>query len=129
MIFPSQVAILEDSLAKSSQSESHFLNELNSLQNSLDKTTQAKRSLENQLAAQTETCNRLSEANDTLSARALELAQVSEDEKKALGDKLMGELEELRKKLQECQEDADEERNKSTGQRIQLLDEVSGTSI
>lgn len=129
MIFPSQVAILEDSLAKSSQSESNFLNELNSLQNSLDKTTQAKRSLENQLAAQTETCNRLSEANDTLSARALELAQVSEDEKKALGDKLMGELEELRKKLQECQEDADEERNKSTGQRIQLLDEVSGTSI
>lgn len=41
----------------------------------------------------------------------------------------MGELEELQKKLQECQEDADEVRNKSTGQRIQLLDEVSGTSV
>lgn len=39
----------------------------------------------------------------------------------------MGEVEELKKKLQECQEDADEERNKSTGQRIQLLDEVSWT--
>lgn len=120
-----QVAILEDRLAKSSQSESNFLDELHSLQNSLDKATQAKRSLENQLAAQTETCNRLSEANDTLSARALELAQVSEDEKKALGGKLMGEVEELKKKLQECQEDADEERNKSTGQRIQLLDELN----
>ncbi|KIR32586.1 hypothetical protein I352_05011 [Cryptococcus deuterogattii MMRL2647] len=45
--YQQQVAILEDSLAKSSQSESNFLNELNSLQNSLDKTTQAKRSLEN----------------------------------------------------------------------------------
>lgn len=120
---------MEDRLAKSSQSESNFLDELNSLQSSLDKATQAKRSLENQLAAQTETCNRLSEANDTLSARALELAQVSEDEKKALGGKLMGEVEELKKKLQECQEDADEERNKSTGQRIQLLDEVSWISV
>lgn len=39
----------------------------------------------------------------------------------------MGEVEELKKKLQECQEDADEERSKSTGQRIQLLDEVSWT--
>lgn len=39
----------------------------------------------------------------------------------------MGEVEELKKKLQECQEDADEERNKSTAQRIQLLDEVSWT--
>ncbi|ODN97471.1 hypothetical protein L198_04038 [Cryptococcus wingfieldii CBS 7118] len=123
--YQQQVTILEDRLAKSSQSESHFLDELNSLQSLVDTNQQAKRTLEQKLAQQMETCNRLSEANDTLSARALELAQVAEDEKRALQQKLQGELEETKRKLNRVEEDADEDRAKSTGQNIQLLDELN----
>ncbi|KAK8861587.1 hypothetical protein IAR55_002410 [Kwoniella newhampshirensis] len=123
--YQQQVAVLEDRLAKSGSTESHFLEELNSLQSALDGATTSKRALESQLAQQQETCNRLSEANDTLSAKALELAQAAEDEKRALQSKLQGEVDEMRVKLKECEEDADEERAKSQGQRIQLLDELN----
>ncbi|WVQ74622.1 hypothetical protein IAR50_004223 [Cryptococcus sp. DSM 104548] len=123
--YQQQVTILEDRLAKSSQSESHFLEELNTLQSLVDSNQQAKRALEQKLAQQMETCNRLSEANDTLSARALDLAQVAEDEKRALQQKLQGELEDLKRKVKEVEEDADEDRAKSTGQNIQLLDELN----
>ncbi|WVQ79104.1 hypothetical protein IAT38_001198 [Cryptococcus sp. DSM 104549] len=123
--YQQQVRVLEDSLAKSGSTESHFLEELNSLQAALDNATQTKRSLEAQLASQRETCDRLSEANEQLSTRALELAQVGEDEKRALGSKLGAELEDAKKRLRECEEDADEERAKSTAQRIQLLDELN----
>ncbi|WWD16501.1 hypothetical protein CI109_100927 [Kwoniella shandongensis] len=119
--YQQQVAVLEDRLAKSGSSESHFLEELNSLQSALDNATATKRTLESQLLAQQETCNRLSEANDALSARALELAQVAEDEKRALQNK----VEEMKGTLKGCEDDADEERAKSQAQRIQLLDELN----
>ncbi|OCF31696.1 hypothetical protein I316_06703 [Kwoniella heveanensis BCC8398] len=122
--YQQQVAVLEDRLAKSGSSESHFLDEMNSLQSSLDTANAAKRNLESQLAEQKDTLARLQEANDTLSARALDLAQVAEEEKAALSNKLGNEVEELKSKLKSVEEDADEERAKSQGQRIQLLDEL-----
>ncbi|WVQ93428.1 hypothetical protein IAU59_000499 [Kwoniella sp. CBS 9459] len=123
--YQQQVAVLEDRLAKSGSSESHFLDEMNSLQSSLDSANSAKRNLESQLAKQKDTFARLQEANDTLSARALDLAQVAEEEKAALSGKLGSEIEDLKKKLKGIEEDADEERAKSQGQRIQLLDELN----
>ncbi|WVF65789.1 hypothetical protein IAT40_000523 [Kwoniella sp. CBS 6097] len=123
--YQQQVAVLEDRLAKSGSSESHFLDEMNSLQSSLDAANATKRTLESQLAEQKDNLTRLQEANDTLSARALDLAQVAEEERAALSSKLGSEVEELKKKLKGLEEDADEERAKSQGQRIQLLDELN----
>ncbi|WVR03808.1 hypothetical protein IAU60_000804 [Kwoniella sp. DSM 27419] len=123
--YQQQVAVLEDRLAKSGTTESHFLNELNDLQSALDNANSTKRTMEAQLTAQLATCARLTEANDSLSARALDMAQSAQEEKTGLTAKLSTEIEELRRKLRACEEDADEERAKSQGQRIQLLDELN----
>ena len=147
LTFPRQVAVLEDRLAKSGSTESRVLSvpkllfpeygltmyqlrdELNSVRSALDNATNSKRSLEVQAAAQAETCERLSQANDQLSARALALADEAEREKRALQRRLQDELAVLRKQLDEAQEDADEQKTRGQSQRIQLLDEVSGPRV
>lgn len=70
----------------------------------------------------------MTEANDVLSQRALSLADDAERERAGLSKKLGDELEDVKKKLREAEEDADEERGRGQGQRIQLLDEVCPAS-
>lgn len=118
------MAVLEDRLAKSGSTESHFLDELNDLRSALEATSMAKKQAEAQVAHSTEACTRLTEANDSLSARALTLAEEAEQEKKALRDRLQDEIDALRIKLRESEEDADEQKMRGQSQRIQLLDEV-----
>jgi len=112
-------------LAKSGSTESHFLDELNDLRSALEATSMAKKQAEIQVAHSTEACKRLTEANGSLSARALTLAEEAEQEKKALRDRLQDEIDDLRIKLREAEEDADEQKMRGQSQRIQLLDEVS----
>ncbi|WWC60307.1 uncharacterized protein I303_102877 [Kwoniella dejecticola CBS 10117] len=123
--YQQQVAVLEDQLAKSGSTESHFLDELNNLQSTLDNVSASKRNLETQLKDTNGKLARLEEANDVLSTKALDMAQIAEDERSALSNKLNSELEDVKKKLQMTEQDADEERAKSQGQRIQLLDELN----
>ncbi|WWC96952.1 hypothetical protein V866_003828 [Kwoniella sp. B9012] len=123
--YQQQVAVLEDQLAKSGSTESHFLDELNNLQSTLDNVSTQKRNLETQLSQEKETIERLTEANGVLSAKALDLAQVAEDERSHLSNKLKGELEDMKKKLKSQEDEQDEERVKSQSQRIQLLDELN----
>jgi chromosome segregation ATPase len=120
-----QVAVLEDRLAKSGNSESRFLDELNDLRSALEATSMAKKQAEAQVAANTEARARLAEANDSLSSRALTMAQDSEQAMKALRDKLQEEIDSLKVRLRESEEDADEQKMRGQSQRIQLLDEVS----
>jgi hypothetical protein len=77
------------------------------------------------MLSQRETVNRLAQANDTLSAKALSLAEDAEEEKRTLSRKLGEEVDGLKKMLSEVQEEADELRMRGQSQRIQLLDEVS----
>jgi glutamine synthetase type III len=119
------VAVLEDRLAKSGNSESRFLDELNDLRSALEATSMAKKQAEAQVAANTEARARLAEANDSLSSRALTMAQDSEQAMKALRDKLQEEIDSLKVRLRESEEDADEQKMRGQSQRIQLLDEVS----
>ncbi|KAK4687380.1 hypothetical protein P7C73_g2748, partial [Tremellales sp. Uapishka_1] len=123
--YQQQVAVLEDRLATTGSSESRFLDELNELRGALDRANVAKRQLEQSTRAQAETCDRLSEANDSLSARALTLAEDAEEEKRTLQRKLEGEIEALKKKLRDAEEDVDEAHSKGQAQRIQLLDELN----
>jgi hypothetical protein len=120
-----QVAVLEDRLAKSGSTESHFLDELNDLRSALEATSMAKKQAEAQVQANSEARERLAEANASLSARALTMADDFEREKKALRDRLEDEIEALKIRVKESEEDADEQKMRGQSQRIQLLDEVS----
>ncbi|GFZ42574.1 hypothetical protein JCM24511_00290 [Saitozyma sp. JCM 24511] len=123
--YQQQVAVLEDRLAKSGSSESHFLEELNSLRSALDAASISKRNLELRAAQQSDTVDRLQKANDTLSARALEIADEAAREKDVLAKKYSVEMDGLRKQVKEVEEGADEERSRGQAQRIQLLDELN----
>lgn len=122
--FDRQVAVLEDRLAKSGSTESHFLNELNDLRSALDAASIAKKQAETQAAASASSCDRLAEVNDSLSARTLSLADEFEKEKKALRERLQDDIGSLKNRLREAEEEADEARMAGQSQRIQLLDEV-----
>lgn len=124
-----QVAVLEDRLAKSGSTESHFLDELNDLRSALDAASIAKKQAETQAAASASSCDRLAEVNDSLSARTLSLADEFEMEKKVLRERLQDDIDGLKSRLREAEEEADEARMAGQSQRIQLLDEVRASHI
>jgi hypothetical protein len=66
--------------------------------------------LEAELASQNEHIQRLSEANDILSQRALTLADEMEQDKRVAHSKLEREIESLRKLLKASDEKVDDER-------------------
>jgi hypothetical protein len=132
--------VLEDRLNRTGATESKFLQvpfsyqcicrltdreELNTLRVSLDTATAVKRQLELTARQANETCERLTAANDVLSAKALSLAEDAEQERRRLTKKWTEEVEALRKHLADAQEEADEGKFRGQAQRIQLLDEVS----
>lgn len=116
----------------------------------LERVTAEKHNLEAQAAEQAETCRQLTEANNTLSARTLTLAeeaaqapaqvrrhletQMQEIQAKMQADMKeveakMAEMqtreEETRKKLEAAQDEVDMMRNSEQSQRIALLDELN----
>jgi len=95
----------------------------------LDTATAAKRQLEVTARQANETCDRLTAANDVLSAKALSLAEDAEHERRTLTKKWTEEVDALRKRLEDAQEEADEGRTRGQAQRIQLLDEVGCSAI
>ena len=73
-------------------------------------TRQVNKRLEKELAAQQERVERLAEANDILSQRALTLADEMEQEKRVAHAKLEKEIESLRRQVKASDERVDEER-------------------
>ena len=102
--------------------------ELNSLRSALDAASASKRQLEASAHRANETCDRLTSANDMLSAKVLSLAEDTDIERKHLSKKWQEEMDELKKRLVEAQEEVDEAKTRGQAQRIQLLDEVSRCS-
>lgn len=98
--------------------------ELNSLRTALDAASSSKRQLETQIRKSEETVDRLQQANDILSAKTLSMAEDAENARETLQRKVQDELSEMKRKLEEAQEEADEGRTRGQAQRIQLLDEV-----
>jgi dsDNA-specific endonuclease/ATPase MutS2 len=121
--------------------------EVAQLRSQVTALTEAKRALELDAIKQADICDRLSEANDKLSQRALLLAQDTEQEKKAIQAKLEREIAELQAQLQANEGDLEDMQSRYAAghlhvktnsplktlvwpfreqtQRIQLLDEVS----
>lgn len=70
--------------------------------------TESKRTLESEAAKQAEICERLGEANDKLSQRALNLAEEAEQGKQAVQMRLEKEVKELKTQLKETENEMDD---------------------
>jgi hypothetical protein len=81
--------------------------------------------LELQIADRAETCKNLQDANNTLSARTLALAEEVATAPEAMRIKMEAQLTEVRRQLKEAQEEVDAMRNAEQSQRIALLDELN----
>ena len=112
-------------MATSGSSQSGVLDELNSLHTALDEARSTQRKLETAAREAEDNAKSLRTANDTLSARALTLAEEHEQERQALGRKWAGEIEALKKQLESAKAAQDESDVRGQEQRIQLLDELN----
>ena len=95
------------------------------MQEAVDRFTAEKREIEKQLAAQEENCRQLTQANNTLSARALTLADEAATAPEKVRKELMGQLMECRANLKEAQEELDAVRRSDQSQTEALLDELN----
>jgi cupin superfamily acireductone dioxygenase involved in methionine salvage len=84
-----------------------------------------KQRVEAELAKQEILCEQLRQANEQLALRVDNTPKDFEREKQLLQSQYQGEINALRKRLQEGDEDMDRVRLAEQNQRLQLLDEVS----
>jgi len=105
------------------------IEEIDGLQREVEKLQKEKRELELQTTDQAETCKNLQDANNTLSARALALAEEVSTAPEAMRIKMEAQLNEVRRQLKEAQEDIDAMRNTEQSQRIALLDELNSMQM
>lgn len=99
--------------------------EVETLQKAIDRITAEKSDVEKQVVAQTETCQQLTQANNTLSARALALAEEAATAPEKVRKELTAQLLECKAKLQEAQEEVDAMRRSEQSQTEALLDELN----
>ncbi len=108
-----QISLLEGRLLSADEGEKAAIEQVAELRSTLSRTTEARRLLETDAVKQAEVCDRLSEANDKLSAKALIMADDGEQEKAAMRTKLEREIELLRVRLRGAEDDLDEARARS----------------
>lgn len=84
-----------------------------------------KRDVEMHAAEQAETCRQLTEANNTLSARTLSLAEEAASAPEAIRSQLEKQLAECKAELQQAQDDIHAMRTAEASQNIALLDELN----
>ncbi|KZP00094.1 hypothetical protein CALVIDRAFT_533749 [Calocera viscosa TUFC12733] len=123
--YQKQVRALEERLQGIAQRETALLAEISDLQRTIEEARAAKRALEEQAAMQAETCHSLSEANKVLSARALALAAEAADAPQAARNKVEAQVGELKRALDEAQDEVDAMKRVEASQRAQLLDELN----
>lgn len=84
-----------------------------------------KRDVEMHAAEQAETCRQLTEANNTLSARTLSLAEEAASAPEAVRSQLEKQLVECKAELKQAQDDIHAMRTAEASQNIALLDELN----
>jgi chromosome segregation ATPase len=91
----------------------------------IDRLESDKRQLENLAAEQAETCAQLNEANNTLSARTLTLAEEAAKAPEMVRKQLESQLNEYRKALDAAKGEVNEIRSTEQSQKAVLLDELN----
>ena len=99
--------------------------ELRELQESVERIMTEKREIETQAAAQAETCRQLTEANNTLSAKTLALAEEAAAAPEAVRKQLEQQLAQCQAALEKAEEEINAMRNSEQTQQMALLDELN----
>ena len=99
--------------------------EMQQYQSTIDRLETEKRQLENLAAEQAETCAQLNEANNTLSARALTLAEEAANAPEMVRKQLEAHLNESKKALDIAKAEVDQMRGSEQSQKALLLDELN----
>jgi hypothetical protein len=99
--------------------------EIQRFQSTIDRLESEKRQLESLAAEQAETCAQLNEANNTLSARTLTLAEEAAKAPEMVRKQLETQLNECRKALDIAKGEVDDMRSSEQSQKVVLLDELN----
>jgi len=95
------------------------------LHETIERLTAERRELEMLAAEQGEQCRQLQEANNTLSARTLTLAEEAAQAPEIVRKHLESQLAECKRALDAAQDEIDAMRSSEQSQRIALLDELN----
>ncbi|KAF5322596.1 hypothetical protein D9619_000538 [Psilocybe cf. subviscida] len=123
--YQKQVRMLEERSMTMTARQNAMQDELNLLHETIERLSSEKRELEALAAEQAQTCEQLTEANNTLSARALALAEDAAQSSDMVRKQYESQMAELKKALDLAQEELDSMRMSEQTQRIALLDELN----
>ncbi|KAF9037819.1 hypothetical protein BDZ89DRAFT_431752 [Hymenopellis radicata] len=123
--YQKQVRTLEDRNMSLSAKYTAMEDQVRELQDSVDRITSEKLEIENLAAEQAETCRQLTEANNTLSARTLTLAEEAASAPEMIKKQLEAQLAESRAALKEAQERLEAIATSEQNQKAILLDELN----
>jgi hypothetical protein len=101
------------------------MDEINSLQNAVERAQREKRQFEQKVQDQAVTVQNLTDANGTLSARALALAEEVATAPESMRIKMEAQLGEVRRQLKESLEEIEAMRGSEQGQKAALLEELN----
>lgn len=99
--------------------------EVQNLQEAIDRITAEKLELETQAAEQAETCRQLTDANNSLSARVLKLAEEGANASDSVRKRMDSELAECKTALAKAQDEIESLRVSQQTQQMALLDELN----
>ncbi|KAJ7129229.1 Up-regulated during septation-domain-containing protein [Mycena epipterygia] len=123
--YQKQVRTLEDRNMDLANKVSSLQNEVTTLQGTIERISAEKRDVEVRAAEQAVTCSQLTEANNTLSAKTLALAEEAASAPEVVRRQLETQLSEVRAALDTAQAEVDAMRMSEQGQRMALLDELN----
>ena len=99
--------------------------EIQHFQSTIDRLESEKRQLESLAAEQAETCAQLNEANNTLSTRALTLAEEAAKAPEMVRKQLEAHLNECKRALDVAKGEVDDMRSSEQSQKAVLLNELN----
>lgn len=120
-----QVATLERQNASLVSKQNALMDEIRDLQDAIEHAVSESREMEMHAADQAETCRQLTEANSSLSAKTLRLAEEAAVAPEKVRKQLEGQLVECTEALRKAREEIDGMRMSEQTQRIALLDELN----
>jgi hypothetical protein len=120
-----QVSTLERQNASLVSKQNALMDEIRDLQDAIERAVCESREMEMHAANQAETCRQLTEANSSLSAKTLTLAEEAAVAPEKVRKQLEGQLAECTEALRKAREEIDGMRMSEQTQRIALLDELN----
>ncbi|KAF8914270.1 Up-regulated during septation-domain-containing protein [Gymnopilus junonius] len=123
--YQKQVRVLEERNASLASKQIAMQEEFHILHDTIERITAEKHDLEGLAAEQAETCRQLTEANNTLSARTLHLAEEAAQAPEMIRKQLETQIGDLKKSLELARDEVDAMKSSEQSQRIALLDELN----